>query len=208
MAYVASSDFIEYANVKTWDSDVDETRWTGLIARATSIIETYTDRVFEATTDGITGTTDAAVTRKYDAIDDVDGYVLYLDKDICEITTVTNGDAAAVASSDYVTEPRNDKPYYAIRILNSANKTWTYTNDPENAISIAGVWTYSITPPNDIKHACLRLTKWLEDQRKTDVDLDRPVLAGEGSVILPMRLPADVISILEKYKRTKGIVSV
>lgn len=89
MAYVASSDFIEYANVRTWDSDADETRWAGLIARSTSIIETYTDRVFEATTDGITGTTDAAVTRKFDAVEDVDGYVLYFDKDICEITTVT-----------------------------------------------------------------------------------------------------------------------
>ena len=205
MAYVASSDFIEYANITSSDhyGANDEARWTSLIARSTAIIERTTGLVFEATSD--TGTSDAPLTRKFDAVADVDGAALYFDKEICAITTVTNGNAVEVTATEYVTEPRNETPYYAIKILNSSNKDWTYTNDPENAISVAGAWAYSTTPPNDIKHACLRLMKWLEDQRKTDIDLDRPVLAGEGSVILPMRLPNDVMDILKSYKRPKGI---
>jgi len=199
MAYVVSSDYIEYDNTKTYDSDIDETRWTALIARSTAIIETYTGRKFEAT--AATGTSDSYQARYFDALLDVDGRILYLDKDICEIGTVTNGNAVAVSDTEYVTEPRNDTPYYAIKILTSANKDWTYTNDYENAIQVSGIWAYSKTPPDDIKHVCLRLTKWLEDQRKTDVDLDRPVLAGEGSVILPMRLPSDVLSVLNFYKK-------
>lgn len=197
MAYVANSDYIEHINASTYDSD-DESRWTNLIARATGIIETYTRKAFEATTD--TGTSDAPLTRKFDAVADVDGPVLHFDKDICTITTVTNGNAVEVTATEYVTDPRNEAPYASIKILNSANKSWTYTNDPENAISVAGVWAFSATPPPEIAHATLRLTKWLEDQRKTEVDLDRPVLAGEGSVILPMRLPNDVLAILNQFR--------
>lgn len=202
MTYVANSDYIEYINASTYDSD-DESRWTNLIARATGIIETYTKRSFEATT--TTGTSDAPVSRYFDAIYDVDGPVLFFDEDICALTTVTNGDAVVVTATEYVTEPRNDAPYYAIRLLNSSNKSWTYTNDNENAITVAGTWAYSATPPNDIIQATLRLMKWLEDQRKTDADLDRPVLAGEGSVILPQRLPYDIQSMLEPYRRREFV---
>lgn len=201
MAYVVSSDYIEYANITSSDhyNTDDEARWTALIARSTAIIETYTGRAFEAT--AATGTSDSPATRYFDADSDIDGYFLYFDKDICTITTVTNGDAVEVTATEYVTQPRNDAPYHSIKILTSSSKDWVYSGDYENAISVAGVWAYSTTPPNDIKHACLRLTKWLEDQRKSDVDLDRPVLAGEGSVILPMRIPTDVKTILDGYVR-------
>jgi hypothetical protein len=205
MTYVASSDYIEYANITSsdhYDAD-DEARWAALIARSTAIIETYTGRFFEATT--ATGDSSAAVTRKFDALLDVDGYTLFLDRDLCAISTVTNGNAVVVSDTEYITEPRNDTPYYAIRILSSANKDWTYSGDYENAISIAGSWAYSVTPPNDIKHVCLRLTKWLEDQRKSNSETDRPLLAGEGSVIMPTRLPADVVSILDHYKKRKVV---
>lgn len=199
MAYIEVSNYLEYAHIETYDSD-DETRWSNLIGRATGIIETITGRNFEAT--ATTGTSDAPVTRYFDASSDVMGSFLFFDKDICEITTVSNGDSdsTTVTTDQYVTEPRNDAPYYAIKLRGSSGVYWTYDDDEENAIAIAGIWAYSKTPPNDIKHACLRLTKWLEDQRKTDIDLDRPVLAGEGSVILPQRLPADIVSILQNYK--------
>lgn len=202
MAYVTTSDFIEYANIYASDYSSDGTaegRWTNLIGRSTAIIEAVTGRSFEAT--ATTGTTDVPVSRYYDAVEDVDGYILYFDRDICNIGTITNGNAVTISDTEYVTLPRNNAPYYAVKILNSANKDWTYTNDPEGAITVAGVWAYSIVPPNDIKHACLRLTKWLEDQRKSNADLDRPLLTGDGAVVMPNKIPADVTSILAKYKR-------
>lgn len=81
-------------------------------------------------------------TRYRDATLDVSGSALYLDDDLLSATTVTNGDAVAVSSSNYVTEPRNETPYYALTLKGSSGLVWTYSTDAENAISIAGVWGY------------------------------------------------------------------
>jgi len=168
-----------------------------------SLHRQYTNRVFEAGT--AVGSSDSYVTRYFDAFLDVDDSTLWLDKECCEIGSITNGDSNSIASSDYVTEPRNDTPFYAIKLLTSSSINWTYSVDPENAIQVAGIWAYSKTVPDDIKHICLRLTKWLEDQRKTEGELDRPLLTGSGEVILPMRLPADVLTVLDMYRRVRAI---
>lgn len=81
-------------------------------------------------------------TRTYDAIADVADLTLTLDKDLLAATTITNGDATTVSATSYVTEPRNDTPYYALRLKSSAGLSWTYQSDSENAISVAGVWGY------------------------------------------------------------------
>ena len=81
-------------------------------------------------------------TRSFDYARDVQGRVLTLDRDLLAVTTLTNGDSNTVASTKYVFEPRNEPPYYAIRLLGSAGVAWTYTNDVENAITLAGVWGY------------------------------------------------------------------
>ncbi len=84
-------------------------------------------------------------TRYFDNLRDTDGENLILDADLLSITTVTNGDAVAVASNERTTIPKNVTPYYAIRLLASSSKTWAYnstTNDPEDAVSVLGVWGY------------------------------------------------------------------
>lgn len=89
--------------------------------------------------------TPRVATRYYDAVRDVlqtDARVLMLDDDLLAVTTLTNGDGVVVASDEYVFEPRNDSPRYAIRLLNSSGVVWTYTTDPENAISNLATWGY------------------------------------------------------------------
>lgn len=83
-------------------------------------------------------------TRKLDAVADLrdDGSILALDWDCLSLTTITNGDASTISANNYVTEPRNDTPYWAVKLLASSNLAWTYTSDPENAISIAAIWGY------------------------------------------------------------------
>lgn len=81
-------------------------------------------------------------TRYFDAIADVDGRKFTFDLDLLEATTVTNGDALTVSATAYVTEPRNDTPYHAITLKASAGLVWTYEQDPENALSLLGVWGY------------------------------------------------------------------
>lgn len=191
MAYVAASDIKDYGD---WESDTDDVLLGALIARATAIIESFTGRRFEADTD----------IRYFDADADVENRYLYLDEDLAILdsdTIITNGDASSVLYTDVVAEPRNEAPHYALKMKVSVNKEWTYDSDAENAISIDGKWGYSVTPPDDIKHACIRLVSWLYKQRETDVDLDRPLLTGAGVTIMPSKLPADVVSILMPYRR-------
>jgi len=192
MAYAAASDVVLYADFSASD---DDALLTLLIQRATAIIEAETGRVFEAASD----------IRYFDATEDVDGYFLYLDKDLIGAVsdvTITNGNGSDLSTDDFILVPQNN-PHYAVKILGEANKSWTYDSNPERAIKIDGLWGYSSNAPNDIKHATIRLVSWLYKQRETDIDLERPVLTGDGVTIMPARMPHDVQGIIAKYRKRR-----
>jgi hypothetical protein len=191
MAYCAASDVIEYGNYATSD---DETLIGNLIVRAQAIIDLYTDKIFESDSD-------SEATRYFTSEDDVDGATLYLDRDLVAVASITTGETT-LSASDYVTEPRNDTPYYGITLKGNSSVSWgdpTSDSDYENNIQVLGQWAYSSTPPADIKHATIRLTRWLYKQRDTDADLDRPMLTNTGITIMPSQLPKDVLEIIMKY---------
>ena len=197
MAYIGSSD------VKAWggvpDSDtVDDAELTLIIARAQAYVDEYTGRVFEASTA-------ALATRYYTAAIDVARNTLWLDMDLN--TVGTDGIVAgtdSLASTDYVTLPRNDKPYYAIELTANTPLDWgdsTSDGDYENAIAVHGQWAYSSDPPADVQHAMLRLTKWYYKQgRVTDETADRPIVLESGATVLPSQIPSDVKEILDRYR--------
>ena len=167
-----------------------------LIERAVATIDERIGFSFEAAADS---------DRNLDAADYPSGAVfgrtLYFGTWCAAITTVTNGDAVEITSDYYVTQPRNDGPYYAIKLLSSSGYTWEddTNGDTEDAITITGRWAYSTTAPADIEHATLRLALWYYRQRDSSTDLDRPLLA-EGVTIMPSQIPADVTEILDRYR--------
>lgn len=171
----------------------DDTLLTALIARAQAVIDSHCRRTFEASGD---------TTRYFDAERDVDGVTLFLDEDLCAITSITNGDGDVLTASEYTTEPRNRTPYYAIRLLGSSGLYWTVndSSDAEDAIAIVGKWAYSTSAPDDIVHATLRLAGYLYRQRDNAADLDRPVIAGNATV-LPSQLPSDLKTLLAPYRK-------
>lgn len=195
MAYCAASDLLDYGNFST---DISATDISLYCTWAENIVDMYTGRSFEAATD----------IRYFDAIEDIDGDTLFLDKPLASLdsdTVIVNGDGATdlLWHSDslyWVTEPRNELPVYAIKLTANGGKDWTYDSNPENAISIDGLWGYSSNVPGPIKAVSFRLASWLYKQRLTDVDLDRPLLTNDGVTIMPTKLPADVVSILELYR--------
>ena len=194
MAYTVTSDVKAYGGFT--DSDTtDDVLLASLISRSQAMIEIYTDRKFECTSDDES-------TRYYDGDLDVDGMTLWVDKDLNTINSI-KVDGTAIDSDGYVTEPRNDSPYDGITILGSAydSDDWSYGTDAENSIAVEGQWAYSSVAPTDIKWACERLTVWLYKQRNSDVDLDRPLLTGEGITIMPTTIPSDVAKMLALYKR-------
>lgn len=196
MAYTEKAALKVYLGVDDTDDDV---LLDALIAAAQKIIEMYCGQVFEATAD---------TTRYFDATDiahggGIDGRDLILDAPLVAITSITNGDGVALALTDYVTQPRGDTPYYAIRIKANSSVFWTYEDDAESAIAVVGKWAYSLTAPVDIVHATKRLAAYFYRQKDNSGDLDRAVLAGNAT-ILPAKIPDDIKLILAPYRRTVG----
>lgn len=190
MSYTDNTAVKTYLNIDNTD---DDTLLTALIARAQAIIDAYCGRTFEASQDA---------TRYFDAIKDVDGAVLWLDKELAQITSITNGDGDVLATNEYVTEPRNETPKYAVRLLASTGLYWTYLTNPENAITVVGRWAYSVSAPTDIVHACIRLAAWLYRQRDTATgDFASPQQTQSGGYIMPARLPKDVEAVLMRYRK-------
>lgn len=188
MAYATLADVRAYLGLATAETG-DDTLITAFITRAQKIIESYCRRTFEASID---------TTRTFDPTRQASGRLLYLDHDLAAITTVTNGDGVAV--TEYATLPANETPYYGLRIKSNAGQTWTYSGDPEGAISITGRWAYSTTAPADIAHATIRLAAYIYKQKDNSLDLDRTVIAGDAT-ILPVSLPSDLKLLLRSYRR-------
>ena len=195
MAYISSSDIKAWGGVPDTDT-VDDAELTLLIARAQKYVDEYTGRVFEVDSD-------SEATRYYTASIDVSRNTLWLDKDLNTVASVIAG-TDTLASTDYVTEPRNDKPFYALTLSAQSDEDWSNPDsdgDYENAIAVDAQWAYSSTAPADIQHAMLRLTNWYYKQgRVTDETADRPIVLESGATVLPSQIPSDVKEILDRYR--------
>jgi hypothetical protein len=188
MAYATDIDVKVYLGIP--ESYNDDNLISDLITRATGIIDGYTGRHFEAET-----------VTKYFNVDQTNGKFLNLDGfDLLSITKLSNGDSAAteITSAHYRLLPRNDNPKWAIRLDDETDWEWA---DDDSEITVAGTWGYATTAPADIEHACVRLASFLYRQKDTSADIDRPMVTGDGVTIMPSAVPADVRSILDRYKR-------
>jgi len=190
MSYVNLSTFKRYVGA---DATTDDDLLQDCLSDAQKYIETQTSRIFECTAD---------TTRYFDAFADTVQYrELFFDTDLCQITSVVNGDGATITTAQYVTNPRNITPYYSIQLKLSSTTYLNYDTSPENAIAVTGRWAYSLTPPQDIIHATKRLAKWYYNQRDTSAEVDRPMLTNSGATLLPSAIPKDISDILNTYKR-------
>lgn len=190
MAYATLQQLRDYLKIPTAQTGDDTTLLSPSIARAQSIIERVTSKVYEASIDS---------TKRFDAVRDVCGAQLFFDNQwIISITSVTNGDGVSVSSSSYVTEPRNTGPWYGLRMKASASSIWTFSTDPEDAIAIVGKWAYALSAPDYIVQATIRLAAYLYRQKdNAGGEADRPLLTGDGVTIMPQALPADVLRLIE-----------
>jgi uncharacterized phiE125 gp8 family phage protein len=194
MSYIDADDVKEYVEITSSSHDA---MLEGLIDSAETFIESYTGRDFKADSDS---------TRTLDAVDDVDGVTLWLDEDLCAITTVTtNADAAGggtalTEDTDFVVVPKNRTPYYALKMLGSSSNTWTYTDDSELGITIAGKWGYSTTPPQDIKQAMIDIVTRMYRARGGDAG-EGNVILSTGVVITPAQVPVMTMKTLDTYRK-------
>lgn len=192
--YATLTDLKTYLGVGT---TADDALLSQCLTRAQGFIEAQTGRVFEASADS-TRTLDAVA----DVWEDEHGHarVLVLPADLCAITSVTNGDGVVVASSQYVTEPRDRTPWWALTLKSNATVTWTYTDAPEGAISIVGRWAYATSAPADVAQATVALAAYFYRQRGAEATGMEPVMSGSGVVMMPPRLPDVVKTVVAKYQ--------
>jgi hypothetical protein len=188
MAYATTAELKTYLGIT---GDTDDGLIAGLLDRATEAIDNYTGRTFNAST---------ATARTFDAIGPhISGPTLWLDKDACAFSSVTNGDGVSVSASEYVTIPRNGAPYHGLRLKTSSGKVWTYSTDWEGAITVTANWGYSTTPPADIVQACVQYAAFM--YRKKDAPMQDITAIEAGVAITPVAVPGDVRAILDHYKR-------
>ena len=164
-----------------------------LIEAASRGIDRHTGRRFYAETK----------TRYYE-MDAVDGDYLMLDDDLLTITTLTNGDdsSTTISSSYYWLWPRNETPYWAIRLKDSQT-TYDWERDSGYFISVAGTWGWAATCPDDVKHACIRYAAFLYHQKDSGV-YDVSVFPDSGVITTPQGIPRDVKLLLARYVRGPG----
>ena len=67
---------------------------------------------------------------------------LDFDDDLLALTTLTNGDANAIAATNYNLLPYSGPPYYALRLKESSTDVWELdsSGNSERVISVLGVW--------------------------------------------------------------------
>ncbi len=192
MAYASLTELKLYRGIPT-STTADDAILSACLTRAQAQVDTYCDRTFEAA---------ATSTRHFDAVRDVsdDRRTLYLDDDLAEITTITNGTANAVTK--YVTVPVNHGPYSEIRLKLSAGELFTYSSDPESAISVRGKWAYSTSAPADVVQATIRLAAYMYAQKDASV-FDVTAYPDAGVMTVPQGIPRDVREILDRYSRIR-----
>ena len=154
MAYVTVDEFRAWFGVP---NENDDPQIEHAIAAATRWFENMTGRVFEAATD---------TTVTFDAERDVAGdSLIFYDLDLCQVTSVVNGDGQFIQANQYVTEPRRHAPFFEIRLKLETEHAWTYEDTPEDAISVTGRWAYSLPPPADVKQAVMDVANSYYRQR-------------------------------------------
>jgi len=183
MAYTSSTIVAAHLGLSSTD---DDAILTTLAAEAKDTIDRLTGRTFEAA-----GDTTRYLDANYAAFD----RTLYLDSDLAQITAIVNGDTIVLDQLDYTTSPLNNGRYYAITLTPESGKRWT------GVIEIVGMWAYSITPPAIIQQAARDMVSIAYRQRENLTDTTRPILTGDGVIIMPDDYPKSLRTVLATLKR-------
>lgn len=128
--YCSLDEYKYFNKPETWTTDtIDDAVIERLIESASRYIDRKAHRFFYP----LYGT------RYYDVPEE---RRLYLDTDLLEIITLTNGDDTAISASDYVLNSRNTYPKWAIKLLDSTDTTWEVDSDnnAEGVIEVLGWW--------------------------------------------------------------------
>lgn len=139
-------------------------------------------------------------TRKFD-LDCIRGRELYFDCPLAELTEVKNGDGTLIPLTDIILLPANDSPVWGLKIVRGSSYYWQGSSSgrTEQILELKGWWGWSKTVPVDIQFETDRLALFLLRQRDHSTELGHLIRTYDGQILMPTRLPSDVLSRLQKY---------
>lgn len=182
------------AELKSYINEMSGGVQTSFTANEDALLQTFLDEA-SAEIDRQTGRTFQSVSAtRYYWPEDVTVNTLHLDNDLLAVTTLKNGDGTTISAGDYMLQPDNWTPKQKIRL--KTNVAWTFATD--GRIEVTGTWGFSTSPPADIQRACKRLA-WFYWMKRTATG--ETSVAGDNVAVAPAEYPADVMRVLERYKR-------
>lgn len=185
--YTNTTDLKTYCGIRSSDHD---TILDGIVTAVTKVIDNYTGRKFNVTTNSTRTFREWDEFSGADFLDNpFDGDVLWLDEELA--AQVSASDITGSPSVHYI--PENEPPYYAL-ILGSDTSEWS------NPTSITGPWGYSTDIPSDIANAALVLGKHIYESREA-TEGPQMIVTPDGHVLMPKGIPNDVAMILDKYRK-------
>ncbi len=114
---------------------------------------------------------------------DVPSGDLILDDDLLAVTTLTNGDAEVLTTTDYILREKNFTPYWKVAMKDISTKTWedNSSGSSEQVISLLGTWGYH----DDYAQAWEAVTTLAEDIDISELpwDLTAVTRLGVGSIL-------------------------
>jgi hypothetical protein len=166
-----------------WHSE-DKRVLKGLISGASNLIELHTGRVFVAAEDS-----DRIFRRNRYVRGHFNAGLLLLRTDLAtDPSAIVDGNGTDVLADCYYLDPYEWPAWGIVR-----EAGWTAP------VTVTGRWAYSVTPPADIEYACMRLCRWMDEMNMTTRQ-DGVVVTEQGAVLIPSRLPQDVLAILNPYR--------
>jgi uncharacterized phiE125 gp8 family phage protein len=180
MTYTTLADVKTFLGIAT---DEDDTLLSSLIPVAQAHIDAWCGRSFAA---------DSDTTRHFAACHpQTIGRVLYLDQDLCAVSTIVNGDGETLNPADYLLYPA-DAPHNEIYLTITSGKVWTHNGDPAAAIAVTGRWAYATSAPPAIVHATNEIIGWL---------YRHPQHTAKQSTTHSDMLPPQATVLLQPYRR-------
>lgn len=189
--YVVAADVKEFAGIAGDDVDPNiDTVIGDVIGYAEEWINAATGTVWVAT----------AATKLFDYYS---GDVVLLDSDLYSLTSITNGDGTAVATSDVFLYPRKGPPYRRIERKLTSSFSFNYpTAEKRQAITVVGRWGRTATPPKEVQTVtCILAAQVLNEARQAGVT---NVSADFANTTFDRKTHPMVEGFVKRYRRPRA----
>lgn len=189
------TDYCSIAEVKaTGRLDITTSQYDATLASIISAASRWLDRHCRVPDSAFAQT--ATATRYY-GIKATRGQVLHLDAPLLSVSSLVNGDGAALTASQYRLEPRNAGHYATIYLLSSV--AWAFSVDGE--ISVTGAWGMATRTPDPVREACAMLTSWTFRRYLAGLQ-DATANADLGQLVYSEGVPKQVQLLIAPYRWT------